>query len=164
MPRLGPYSFPGLKKSEAENLREKLDLRSGIVVNENLKRTSINIIRNYYIEKGHFNVTVRDSVAPDNMMPNSVRLLFIVDKGAQVKVETITIQGENFLTEKKIKRAMKNTKEKAWWRIFKSSKFMEPEFEADLEKVIAKYNKEGFPKCANHEGFDVQRNPIYCEH
>jgi outer membrane protein insertion porin family len=144
MPRLGPYSFPGLKKSEAENLREKLDLRSGIVVNENLKRTSINIIRNYYIEKGYFNVSIRDSVAPDNMMPNSVRLLFLVDKGSRVKVEKINIEGESFLAEKKIKRAMKNTKEKAWWRIFKSSKFMEPEFEADLEKVIAKYNKEGY--------------------
>jgi len=144
MPRLARYGFPGIKKSEAENLREKLDIRSGIIVSENLKRTSINVIRNYYIEKGYFNVTVRDSVTPDAIMANSVFLMFLVDKGERVKVESINIEGETILIEKKIKRTMKNTKEKAWWRIFKSSKFMEPEFEEDLDRVVAKYNKEGF--------------------
>ncbi|MFM7769767.1 MAG: outer membrane protein assembly factor, partial [Bacteroidota bacterium] len=39
---------------------------------------------------------------------------------------------------------MKNTKSVAWWRIFKSSKFIEEEYEEDKVAIVNKYNKEGY--------------------
>ncbi|MEY3399298.1 MAG: outer membrane protein assembly factor BamA [Bacteroidota bacterium] len=144
MPRLSRYMFDGIRKSEGDNLREKIDIRHGIIVTENLKSTSISQIRDYYIEKGFFNVSVKDSVRPDPADTNFVFLRFIVDKGERTKVSSISFEGVSALSEKKLRRAMKNTKEKAWWRVFKSSKIMDAEYEEDKESLIAKYNKEGF--------------------
>lgn len=146
MPRLGSYGFPGTRKSEAESLREKLSLVSGTVTNDNLKTTAITRIRKYYIEKGFYNIQVEIKESPDPILrdKNYVRLEFIIDKGNRVKVEQIKFDGVNELSEKRVKRFMKNTKEKKWHRIFKSSKFIEEEYLEDKAKIIAKYNKEGF--------------------
>jgi hypothetical protein len=51
LPKLGVFKFDGIKKGDADNLREKMKIRSGNIVNENLKATAINIIKDFYIEK-----------------------------------------------------------------------------------------------------------------
>jgi outer membrane protein insertion porin family len=48
------------------------------------------------------------------------------------------------MSEARVKRLLKNTKERKKWRLWKQSKFMEKEYEEDKQKVIAKYNKIGF--------------------
>jgi outer membrane protein insertion porin family len=146
MPRLGSYGFPGTRKSDAESLREKLSLVSGTVCNENLKTTAITRIRKYYIEKGFYNIQVNIKESPDPILrdKNYVRLEFEIDKGNRVKVENIILDGVNELSASRVKRYMKNTKEQAWHRIFKSSKFIEEEYQEDKTTIIAKYNKEGF--------------------
>ena len=143
-PRMARYSFEGIKKSEAENLREKLDIRTGIVCNENLKSNSINIIKNYYVEKGFYNANISVIEMPDEIMQNSVKLIFKIDHGNRVKVEDITFVGVSQISEKKLRRTMKNTKERNFFRVFKASKFIESEYKDDKAKIIAKYNKEGF--------------------
>jgi outer membrane protein insertion porin family len=143
-PRMARYSFEGVKKSEAENLREKLDIRTGIVCNENLKSNSVNIIKNYYIEKGFYNANISVIELPDEIMQNSVKLIFKIDHGNRVKVEDITFIGVSQISEKKLRRTMKNTKERNFFRVFKASKFIESEYKDDKAKIIAKYNKEGF--------------------
>ena len=39
---------------------------------------------------------------------------------------------------------MKSTKEKKWWRFYKSSKYIEEGFETDQQAIIALYNNEGY--------------------
>ena len=56
----------------------------------------------------------------------------------------IRIAGAKPLTEKTLKRKMRNVKERAWWRIFKASKFLEEEFNADLEALVAYYREKGY--------------------
>jgi outer membrane protein insertion porin family len=144
MPRLGRYSIEGIKKGEAENLREKLNLRTGIVCGENLKSNAVNIIKDHYKEKGFFNVSVSVVELPDEIMQNSVKLIFEIDPGNRVKVEKITFVGVSKIEEKKLFRAMKNTKERNFFRVFKASKYIEEEYQDDKLKLIDKYNKEGF--------------------
>jgi len=143
-PRLGRFKIEGVKKSEADNLREKLDIRIGTIVNENLENTSIASIKRFYIEKGHFNAGVVVRQEPDPLMQNGVILIFDIERGSRVKIETIELENVTQLSVKKLKRMMKNTKEQAWHRVFKSSKFVEDEYEEDKQKIIAKYNKEGY--------------------
>lgn len=143
-PRLGRFKILGVKKSEADNLREKLDIRIGTIVNENLINTSIASIKRYYVEKGNFNASVAVRQEPDPLMQNGVVLIFDVTRGNRVKIEKIDLEGVSQMNVKKLKRAMKNTKERKWHRIFKSSKYVEDEYEEDKQKIIAKYNKEGY--------------------
>ncbi|MBK8685671.1 MAG: hypothetical protein IPN26_12125 [Bacteroidetes bacterium] len=52
------------------------------------------------------------------------------------------------MASSKLKRAMKETKERKWWNIFKASKYIEENYIADKEKIIAKYNGKGFRDAA----------------
>ena len=144
MERLGTFRFEGIKKGEADNIREKLDLRSGRVCDENLKMTAKNSILDFYVEKGFFNTEVRIKEIPDPIVKNGIQLTFEIKKGKRVKIEWIDIQGNDQLADKKLKRALKNTKQQAWWRFWKASKYIVKEYEEDLAGVVAKYNKEGF--------------------
>jgi outer membrane protein insertion porin family len=144
MPRLGVFRFDGIKKSEADNLREKMKIRTGNVANENLKATAINVIREYYLEKGFYNAQVSIKEKPYDNLPNSVELTFDIERGNRIKIEEIEWVGVSQFKTAKLNWAMKNTKSVAWWRVFKSSKFIEEEYEDDKVAVINKYNKEGF--------------------
>ncbi|MDG1261972.1 MAG: POTRA domain-containing protein, partial [Flavobacteriales bacterium] len=144
MPRLSKYKFPGLKRSERENLREEIDLIKGRIVTENLVTNTSNKILDYYIDKGFFNATVDIVQVDDPGMENSVELQINVDRGERVKISEINYYGASQLEERKLKRAFKETKEKRWWRVFKSSKFIEENYETDKNTIIAKYNQAGY--------------------
>ncbi len=161
-PRMTKYVINGIKKSEADNLREKLDLRTMTISTANVKNNAIKTIKDYYIEKGYYGATVSISERPDATLQNGVILVFDVNKGNRVKIEEINIEGAGiameqrellFLKTKKmypvmsvkaIKRTMKETKERGFKRIFKSSKYLDDKYQEDKQKIIAKYNKKGF--------------------
>ncbi|MEN9346508.1 MAG: hypothetical protein RLZZ77_19, partial [Bacteroidota bacterium] len=142
--RLGSFTFDGIKKSEADNLREKLDIRTGIIVTENLKTKSINIIKNYYVEKGYFNSKIEIFEEKDPILADGLRLIFKIDRGNKVKIEEIVLNGATSIPTGKIYRAMKETKQRKWWRVFKASKYIEENYIDDKSKIIDKYNKEGY--------------------
>ena len=144
MERLGTFRFEGVKKSEADNIREKLDLRSGRICDENLKMIAKNQILDFYVEKGFFNTKVVIKENPDPIVKNGVQLIFNINKGKRVKIEKIDFVGNNLLTDAKLARSLKNTKQQAWWRFYKASKYIAKDFQEDKATVVAKYNKEGF--------------------
>lgn len=52
------------------------------------------------------------SEIPDPIVNNALQLTFEVKKGSRVKIEWIDIQGNDQLTDQKLKRTLKNTKQK----------------------------------------------------
>jgi outer membrane protein insertion porin family len=57
-PRISRYSLRGIKNSESEELRKKLDLRAGQIFTENMRSMTINTCKNYFIDKGFLSVEV----------------------------------------------------------------------------------------------------------
>ena len=55
-PRMDKFAFTGVKKGEADKLREEIKIANGEVVTENMLRTSVNKIKGYYIDKGYTRV------------------------------------------------------------------------------------------------------------
>lgn len=144
VPVLSRFKFNGVSKSEADNLRDKIKLIRGTMVNQNLITVSENIIAEYFVEKGFLNAEAKISSEPDPSIDNSVFLVINVDKGPRMKISEIYFDGNEELSNKRLKRAMKNTKLKRWWSLFKASKFVPEEFEEDKSRILEKYNKEGF--------------------
>jgi outer membrane protein insertion porin family len=142
--RLSRFSFSGIKKSEADEIREKIKLISGKVVNDNLINNTKNNIKKYFYEKGFLNATVDIKEFPDSILSNSVLLKIIIDKNQRVKINQINITGNVSLSLKKVKKALKETKEKSSWNILSSSKFQEKTFEEDKALLIEKYNELGY--------------------
>lgn len=144
MPKLAGYTFPGLRRGESESLRERLQLISGEIVNQNFKNKIIQSCEEYFIDKGRLNATCRVVTEPASTGVNLVTVKIIVDKGERVKIDDIVFSGVEALPERKVARAFKNTKRKRWWSIFKGSKYLEDDFAEDKVRAIQKYNQLGY--------------------
>jgi outer membrane protein insertion porin family len=143
-PRLSRFTFSGIRKSEADEIRDKIKLVTGKVVNDNLVNNTTNSILKYYREKGFLNATVEITEQPDTILTNSVLLRIKIDRNKRIKINDVIITGNDNLKTRKVRKLLKDTKKKGFYRIFSSSKFQEKTFEADQMHVIDKYNELGF--------------------
>lgn len=144
MPRLARFSFTGVKKQEADDLKEKVKLvRGNLVTPYTLSRTEF-LVKEHFIDKGYLNTEVFIKQITDTLMQNSTALEIRIDKKKKVKISSIKFENVSVLPVKKLRKTMKETKQKAWYNIFKSSKYLESNFTDDKEKVIAKYNSLGY--------------------
>ncbi len=156
--RLSRYKFEGISKGEAENLREKINLIRGSIVNENLLTNTSNIIEKYFEEKGYLDTEVDITEHPDTLVPNSEYLILNVDKNEKVKIGNITFNGVSNVKESKLRKALKSTKEKNFFRIWKRSKFIRSAYREDLKNIAQVYNALGY-RNAKVKRDSVYRNP-----
>ena len=156
-PRLSKFKFIGkIKKSEITSIKEKLKLMKGKVLTQNVINNSKEKIKSFFIDKGFLNVEVKTKQDSDSMLINSSILVFYINKKKKVKINNIKFIGlkergvknkteKNYLFSiKKLKKLMKDTKEKKWYRIFKASKFLKGAYKIDKEKLISRYNEKGY--------------------
>lgn len=144
-PRLSKFQLKGVSKSEADDLREKIKLIKGKVITEYLISSSVTTIKKFFINKGYMNVSVKvKQDERDTTFANSIILYFSINKGQRIRVRKIVFHGVTAVSEAKLKKAMKETKEKKWWNVFNSGKYLEENYEKDKPKIIAKYNAKGF--------------------
>jgi outer membrane protein insertion porin family len=144
MPRLARFSFTGVNKQEADDLKEKVKLVKGnLVTPYTLSRTEY-LVKEHFVDKGYLNTEVLITQRADSLMQNAAVLDIKVDKKSKVKIDRIIFENVTVLPEKKLRKAMKETKQKTWYNIFKASKYLESNFEEDKEKIIAKYNTLGY--------------------
>jgi outer membrane protein insertion porin family len=111
-PRLSHFSFNGIKKSDADNIREKIHISTGEYVTDNMIMRTKNIIRKYYNDKGYLNADIEIIAKRDSSSSNQVSLLMDIHRNGKVKVYSITIHGNHNMTTEQIKASMKKTKEK----------------------------------------------------
>ena len=114
-PRLSRFSFEGVTKSDADKLREQIKLVSGKIVTEDLVQNTSNEVKKFYVDKGFFNVDVSIDLKDEKNVPNSQILTIVVDKKKRVKVNSITFEGVTQVEEKRLKRKLKETKEKHFY-------------------------------------------------
>ena len=143
LPKLSKYYMTGLKKAWKDDIREELDLRAGKVVNENLKVMSRNKIKRYFYDKGYLNAEVEVLEKVDTTYNNAVILGFKIQPGSRVKIGEIVFTGNVAVSEKVLRKAMKNTKVKGK-ALLKSSKLKKKEYREDLRSIVAKYNTLGY--------------------
>jgi Outer membrane protein/protective antigen OMA87 len=111
-PRVSKFSFKGVKKSEADEIRNKINLSRGDVATDHLMVKTRRIIENYYNDKGFLNAKIDIEQLVDTARPNYVDMIIKVDKGAKVKIAEINLYGNNNLSDAQILGAMKETKQK----------------------------------------------------
>lgn len=145
LPKLKEVKFNGVKKNKTESLIKDNSLQKGKIVNENLVTTTKNYIENKYKKEGFYNTKVVITNTPaDSITSNFVNMLVNVDTGSKVKIANIDFVGNEKLSDKTLKAAMKNTKQKKITRVLKKSKFIKAKYKEDLEKVIASYKEKGY--------------------
>jgi outer membrane protein insertion porin family len=144
LPKLKEVKFVGVKKGKVEALIKDNSLTKGKVVNENLITTTKNYIENKYKKDGYYNTKVNINIVKDTATINQVKMLVTIDKGDKVKISAIDFTGNEKISDKALRKAMKDTKQKNVFRILKASKFVKAKYKTDLDKVIASYKEKGY--------------------
>jgi outer membrane protein insertion porin family len=142
-PRLTRFEFTGTRRSDENKLTEKLNLVRGDVVTENVLFRARSIIEDYYVEKGFLKPDVSIRQLTDTTRTNSIILEFDVDRGDRTRISEVIVHGNEVLSDRQIKRLMKNTRERSLRFLFNSSKLVEDEFREDKQKIIDRYNELG---------------------
>lgn len=167
-PRLSKFSFEGISKSDADEIRELLKLVKGNQVTENTMLNAKSTITSYYVDKGFYNVDVNIVQKNDTAIANHVILYFDVVKNKKVKISSIQLFGDDIVKYKKLydtgsgeknertflffrksdnirlRASMKDTKIKHWYRLFKTSRFIESKYNDDKKKIVSRLNEHGY--------------------
>ena len=143
-PRVSRWTYSGVKSGERKDLQERLNLRPGREYSDYVKKTSIDIIKRYYKEKGYLKVEVDAQVQRDTMIRSAIRVNFAVDKGKKIRIKDINFIGRGDVKERKLAKNMKETHSNKWYNFFKSKKFKEKEYQTDRKTVLDAFNEAGY--------------------
>ena len=143
-PRVSRWSFSGVKSGERKDLEERLNLRRGGEFSEYVEKTSADIIKRYFAEKGFLLCDVKAEVQRDTVVKNAIRVNFAIDKGEKVRIKEIHFIGNENVSDFKLARSMKKTKSNKFYNFFHSKKFNDKEYLNDKKLAVSAFNEAGF--------------------
>lgn len=146
LPELNEVTILGVKKGKKELIINENNLKPGAKVTENLITTTKNYLTNKYKKDGFLNtkVNIVTSEVVDSLEKQRVNMMVRIEKGEKVKIKSITFNGNEQLSDKKLRKAMKNTKKKNPIRFLKRSKYIDENYKEDLVSIIDKYKENGY--------------------
>src|SRR5690606_32213141 len=135
-----------VKKSKIQELIKKNNLIKGEKVTENLIATTRNYSTNKYKKDSLYNTKITITTTPvhDSIEKSRVNMTINIDKDDKLKIKKIVFEGNEKLSDKKLRKAMKNTKQKNPIRFLKRSKYVQEDYKTDLISVIDKYKENGY--------------------
>lgn len=154
-PRVSTINYIGVKKSEREDLETKLGLLKGSQITPNMIDRAELLAKNYFDDKGYKNAEINIQQRDDVANKNQVILDVIIDKKEKMKVRQIIIEGNNNLSDSKIKGSLftkgaftKTHEAGKLDNIFKSKKYTPERYKTDKQNLIDKYNELGYRDAA----------------
>tara|TARA_B100001769_G_scaffold66991_1_gene49848 strand:+ start:155 stop:2743 length:2589 start_codon:yes stop_codon:yes gene_type:complete len=146
LPELRELEVTGVKKRKIEEIIKENKLQTGVKVTENLITTTKNYLENKYKKKGFLNakVIIKTEEILDSTKKSKVKMTLDIVKGNKIKINEIRFDGIEELKAKTLEKAMKDTKRRKFYRIFKRSKYVPDDFKEDLSRIVDKYKENGF--------------------
>jgi outer membrane protein insertion porin family len=141
-PRFSRVEFLGINKTQQGELKEKVKIR-GRVVRDDVLNTAERNIKQYFIDKGFLNAEVKVIQERDTTLANSVKLKFDINPRTKVRINEIKIDGNQEISDRKLKGKLKKTKEHARVYFFRD--------------IFSRLNNAN-PKSTVH--FFTHRNPV----
>ncbi|MCQ2147428.1 MAG: BamA/TamA family outer membrane protein [Bacteroidales bacterium] len=145
-PRVSRWNYTGIRTSEKKDIQERVNLRRGGEYSEYVAKTSTDIIKRYYAEKGFLLAKVDVEVEKDTVVANAIRVNFNIDRGERVRIKDINFIGNDGkeITDFKLAKHMKKTKSNKIYNFFSSKKFKEKEWQNDRKTVLEAFNEAGY--------------------
>ena len=149
-PRVKIVDYTGSTKVERTKVDEKMkelgiQLRLDSFLDQSAVKRVQGIVKDLMAEKGYEFAEVTPTVEPLPAGPKTVKVVFDVKEGPQVKVRDINFNGNVEVSDRALGRQMKGTKTHGWlsWMTGKG-KYQEAKFEEDAEKIIEYYRNKGY--------------------
>ncbi len=143
-PRVSKWTFSGIKSGDQKDLKERLNLKPGGVFSDYVAKTSTDIIKRFYDEKGYNNATVDIQTRRDSLVKGAIRVNFAISRNEKVRIKKIDFGGTYDVKESKLVKSMKKTRDRRLQNFFKSKKFNETEYANDKKSLIEAFNEAGY--------------------
>ncbi|UJH68293.1 outer membrane protein assembly factor [Allomuricauda sp. SCSIO 65647] len=143
-PTLQNVTIYGVKKRKVDDIINDTDLKKGKKITESLIANTKNFLQNKYKKQGYLNTKVNIVTAPDTTGTNTQNMVISVKKGDKVKINAIEFEGNEKFSDKRLRKSLKNTKKKKFYRFWKKSKYIEEDYKEDLDNLIDTYAEKGY--------------------
>ncbi|MDD7303769.1 MAG: POTRA domain-containing protein [Bacteroidaceae bacterium] len=150
-PRISEIRYNGVKKSEKDDLENRLGLVRENQMTPNAADRAKTLAKRYFDEKGYKNAEITITQTDDASKPDRVIVDVNVDKKSKVKVNRIFITGNDNLPEKAVKGSLLKksvlkmySKKGGMGSWFRSKKFTDKKYAEAKENLVSKYGELGF--------------------
>ncbi len=141
-PAVNAIYISGNKKVKTEDIRDKLKIKTGTVLNLEKVNESIAEIKKLYASKNYYAAKVIYEVETEAGYKTALR--FVIEEPEKAYVRKITFSGNHHLKDKQIKAVM-TTQEKGWLSWFTGSGTLDEEvIEQDRKQIEGLYHDNGF--------------------
>jgi len=149
---LGDIRFAGNKKIKDRKFDDEISLSTGQRIKLNTLHNTEKSIRKIYAEKGYLNVKISSELS----MPKKdlslfggkgkelIRdLTFTIEENRKVKIGKIIIDGNESMSDFRLRWEMKETKQQPWYLFWRST-FDNKKFDEDKNLLSAYYRNKGY--------------------
>ncbi|WP_372974923.1 outer membrane protein assembly factor [Muriicola sp.] len=143
-PTLSKVTIYGVKKRKVDEIIKDTDLKKGKKITESLIANTKNYLQNKYKKQGYLNAKATIVTSRDTSETNAESMVINVSKGNKVKISQIVFEGNEELSNRSLRKALKNTKRKRLGRFWKKSKYIPEDYKEDLSSLIDKYAENGY--------------------
>ena len=146
-PQVYKWDVEGVRKGQRDELFETLELDNRRQLSDFVLNSSKDAIQKFFKEKGFYNAEVTYRIEDHESLDNTVNVVFVVDKKKRVKVGKIIFEGNEAISDNKLRGSMKKIHQKGI-NIFRNCKLKSKELEEDKENIIDYYNSKGYRNAA----------------
>ncbi len=151
LPRVSQINYYGLKKSEREDMQEKLGMMKDYQITPSMIDRAKILAKKYFDDKGFNDAEINIMQHDDLSKKNFVILDVTVDKKQKKRVKNIIIVGNDKLSDSKIKGNLfkkgafaKTHEANKIGNFFKSKKYTPERWKTDKKNLIDKYYEYGY--------------------
>ena len=120
-PRLTRFFLKGVNKTQESDIKENLDLIKGKIVSDAILKNAELTVKDYFVDKGFLNTSVRIEQQKDSIVTSGVLLNIYVDKKTKVRINRITFDGNAEITDDKLRSKFKKTNERLRFDVFQDA-------------------------------------------
>ncbi len=151
-PGLGKTTIVGNKKVSKSKIEEAMGLRAGQRVPKFMVEAGKSKILDLYFEEGRLlaevdvlleEIKFDTSALNWKRIANTRNLKINIKEGSKVKIDQIVFNGNKKISDRKLRKALKETKQQRWYLFWRSA-FDDNKFQDDKNKLIAYYQKHGY--------------------
>ncbi len=151
-PVLGEILITGDKKVSKTKIEEAIGLRTGQRIPDFKIEAGQSKVLDLYSEEGFLLATVDvsieeakvdTSITNQKIVEDTRDLKVDIREGSRVKIGEIIFNGNENISDRKLRKVLKDTKQQRWYFFWRSS-FDENKFKDDKEKLKAFYQKRGY--------------------
>ena len=149
---LGEITYEGNKKIKNRKFNDEISLSTGQRIKPNTVHRTEESIRELYAEKGYLNVNIKSQLSlPEQEIElfggkgkDLIRdLAFKIEENKKVKIGKIVINGNESISDFRLRWEMKETKQQPWYFFWRST-FDKKKFDEDKNLLTAYYRNKGY--------------------